>query len=155
MVIKDLIGPQCWVCERRFNNQFPPGPANEERHHLFPRAFGGTDGPVVSLCDFDHTRVHKIAYAVKAKRDHKTFLLGTTVEQQKKLLWIASLIVKAEALTKGDKNKPIKVVLVLDHKRQRQALDLKQVLNAKSITEVFNHAFDRLVARVLQTKELK
>lgn len=144
MVIKSLIFPFCWVCQRRFNNQVPPGPALEERHHLFPQAAGGVDGPVVSLCDSDHTRAHKIAYAMKGNRSFMHLLAGCTKEQAQKLVWIATLIVKAEALAANDPNKPVKVRLILNRTRQAQMQWLQKRLNAKSMAAVYDAAFDAL-----------
>jgi len=126
VVIKSLIFPFCWVCQRRFNNQVPPGPALEERHHLFPQAAGGVDGPVVSLCDSDHTRAHKIAYAMKGNRS------------------FMHLLVKAEALAANDPNKPVKVRLILNRTRQAQMQWLQKRLNAKSMAAVYDAAFDAL-----------
>ncbi len=144
MKLKPLILPHCWVCGARFVTSVPPGPALEERHHLFPRNAGGTDGPVVSLCDTHHTKAHKVAKAIQGKRDFSNILLGETAESAKKIIWIASLIVRAEALTAGDPNKAKKVVLPIAVNEERQLEYLKQRFNLNSSAAVYQLALSRL-----------
>ena len=100
--IEHKILPHCWVCNVRFNNQVPPGPAHEERHHIFPQAFGGKDGPQVSLCDGHHTSLHKIATCIQGKKPFVHLLAGEDGERRKKLIWFAAQVVKAEAATVND-----------------------------------------------------
>ena len=92
-----LLGDACWVCGIRFKNSVPPGPAMREDHHIFPRNAGGTDGPQASLCDRHHSCLHKIAQRLKARKDFKDLLVGESQLGAKRLLWLASCVVKAEA----------------------------------------------------------
>lgn len=100
-----LLGPACWVCGVRFKTSIPPGPANEERHHIMPRNAGGTDGPEVSLCDRHHATLHKIANRLHRKADYRDLLFGEDPAWLKKILWLAACVVKAELATKDDPNK--------------------------------------------------
>jgi len=95
----------CWVCNTRFTVSNPPGSANLEEHHVFPQNAGGTDGPLVRLCDTDHTRAHKLANALHKNRIATELIASLPQVSQKKLLWLASQIVKAEKATVNDPNK--------------------------------------------------
>lgn len=94
----------CWVCNARFKGASPPGNANKEEHHVFPRNAGGTDGPLVFICDSHHATSHKIAERVHRKASF-TDLLESSQDINKKLCWLASMIVKAEASAENDPNK--------------------------------------------------
>lgn len=114
MITETITLPHCWVCGRRFNDVEPPGPAQREEHHVVPQAYGGTDGPTVSLCDGHHTAIHKIAIAWKQKKPHHQFLGTYDREQIAKLEYLAQVIFNAEQVTRDDPNKRLQVVLSLD-----------------------------------------
>jgi len=100
-----LMFDYCWVCGERFKTSTPPGIANREDHHIFPRNAGGEDGPITSLCDSHHGTIHKIANRIHSGKDLKDLLIGEGVEQSKKLCWLAAMIVKAEREYDADPNK--------------------------------------------------
>ena len=104
---KTLVHPYCWVCEQRFKSSKPPGPANREDHHIFPRNAGGTDGPLVSLCDTDHTNLHLIAKRLHAKKPFSDLLIGKSAEQARKLVWLGQKAYEAEKLFADDDNKKV------------------------------------------------
>ena len=104
-MLGSLLFDYCWVCSKRFKTSVPPGPANREDHHMVPQNAGGTDGPQVSLCDSHHTVIHKIAIRLKSGKQFKDFLNGEDKTSVKKLLWLATLIVKSERLVVNDPNK--------------------------------------------------
>lgn len=72
---------------------------------MFPRNAGGTDGPLVSLCDTDHATLHKIADRLHSKKPFKDLLIGREGTAQKRLVWLAAMVVKAEKSVEGDANK--------------------------------------------------
>lgn len=91
--------PKCWVCQRKF------GPSlKEERHHLIPRAYGGTDGPQVSLCDSHHSALHNIALRLYSKRTYEDLITGSK-EMDTKLTYMGKVVYKARLLTENDPNK--------------------------------------------------
>lgn len=100
-----LLGPACWVCGTRFKNSIPPGPANREDHHIWPRNAGGEEGPLVSLCDSDHATLHKVAKRLHSKAIFADLLAGVGELQGKKLLFLAHQVWKAESAVEGDPNK--------------------------------------------------
>lgn len=100
-----LMFDHCFVCETRFKTSVPPGNANREDHHVFPRNAGGTDGPLVSLCDSHHTVIHKIAERLKRGASFTTLLEQDQLINNR-LCWLAAFIVKAEAsVSEDDPNK--------------------------------------------------
>lgn len=119
----------CWVC----------GPANKftefggepnffkHEHHIVPRAFGGSDGPTVSICDSHHAATHQIALKLAAKRNYFD-LLSHSKEKDKKLFWLASIICNAQALAKDDPNKPLPITFVAKGSTKIKLRALKKVL---------------------------
>lgn len=107
---KTLMFDFCWVCQARFKTSKPPGPANREDHHVFPRNAGGTDGPLVSLCDTDHTNLHLIARRLHAGKPFTDILIGKDAGQAKKLVWLGAKAYEAEKLFQGDANKQATVI---------------------------------------------
>ena len=112
--IPSQILPHCWICGRRFTDS--GGTALREDHHLIPRAYGGVDGPVVSICDSHHTKVHKIAVRILAGKSHVDLLEKATYDQ--KILWLASLVVKASRAAKQDPNKRVEASVSLNGEQQ-------------------------------------
>jgi hypothetical protein len=119
--------PHCWVCEQRFVNSVPPGPMLREDHHIIPRKAGGEDGPTVSICDTHHAKLHKIANHLASKKPYFYLLAGETPERQKKILWLASQAYNAFESTKGDPNKQVSVLFLLDARHKEMIDRLKKV----------------------------
>jgi hypothetical protein len=128
MLQKDTLkGPACWVCGVRFKTSVPPGPANREDHHIFPRNAGGTDGPEVSLCDSHHADLHKVALRLQAKKPFQDLLIGASSDQQKKILWLATMVVKAEKYAENDPNKLLRNGVQLNPFETQMILRLQKV----------------------------
>lgn len=98
-IFQHMFLDYCWVCELKF------GPScKKEDHHLIPRAYGGVDGPQVSLCDSHHTALHNIALRLYGKKPF-TDLLTQKPAQDQKLLYLASVVCNARLATENDPNK--------------------------------------------------
>ena len=136
-MIKSMILDHCWICGAKFA---PKGPAQEEQHHIVPRAYGGSDGPVVSLCDTCHTRLHKVALAIESNNPVFQFTTGLNQDQIQKLLYLSICVVNAKLATKDDPNKRSVVVLQFTGKETEQLDALKKVLGAKSRMAVIKAA---------------
>lgn len=136
-MIKSMILDHCWVCGAMFA---PKGSAQEEQHHIVPRAYGGSDGPVVSLCDTCHTRLHKAALCIEANKPVHTFITGLNQDQIQKLLYLSTCVVNAKLATKHDPNKRSMVVVQFTSKETEQLDALKKVLGAKSRMAVIKAA---------------
>jgi hypothetical protein len=141
MLSKDtLIGPACWVCGARFKTSIPQGSANEERHHIMPRNAGGTDGPEVSLCSTHHGTIHKIASRVHRKAPITDLLAGEEPAWVKKLLWLASCVVKAERATEGDPNKRYQNGISLRPEEIEMIKRLQTIFPGKGRSEIIRAA---------------
>lgn len=119
--------PYCWICKSRFLDAEPPGNANKEEHHVVPRAYGGLDGPTVSLCDSHHTAIHKVALLIEAGKPYLEFTKNLDQEQLKKLLYLATVIVNAKLKTLNDPNKYSMVLVKLDRDLSEKVDKLQKI----------------------------
>ena len=143
-----IVLPCCWVCEKRFTDSNPPGPANKEVHHIIPRQAGGTDGPTVTICDTHHAALHKIALRMKSKKPFHDLIVGDTSVQKQKVIWLASRVHMAFEAAAGDPNKKVVVVMGLNARQQQQIDRLKAVYpSLKSREAIFNLALQNLYAK--------
>jgi hypothetical protein len=118
--------PHCWVCGALFIEH--GGVEHTEHHHIIPQAYGGADGPTVSLCEKHHQSLHKIALCLKGNKPHFMLLANHTQEQRTKLMFLATRVHEAEQLTRNDPNKRAMLVLSLDREMTKMIDDLKTVL---------------------------
>lgn len=143
---QSIILPHCWVCGAKFVDA--GGSAQREDHHVIPRAYGGTDGPEISICDSHHTVAHKIADHLTAGKSVFHLLNNTTQEQRTKLMWLATMISNAEIAMKDDPNKRATVMVTLTGVQQKRIDALKKVHpQFKSRAALIHHALDLLYAR--------
>lgn len=132
--MQSVIQDCCWVCGARFTTANPPGRANEERHHVLPRALGGTDGPVVSLCDSCHSKVHKLSYDPSKTPQ---VCQGYPEEALRKLQYLSGIIHKANKLLASDPNKLLPMTFKITKEQAEQLDKLKSIFNVKSRADVF------------------
>lgn len=111
----------CWACKTEFSSEL-----KEHRHHLVPRAYGGVDGPQVSLCDTHHTRLHEVALRLIAGKPFYD-LLSKDREQNARVLYLAQIVVNAKLATDNDPNKAQLVVLHLRKEHKEKLKELKNV----------------------------
>jgi|SRR6185437_1280427 len=144
--------PACWVCGTRFSDVVPPGPANREEHHIIPRQAGGTDGPLVSLCDGHHAKLHKIALRLSSKKPYFDLLVGEPDAAKQKLLWLASRVYTAFEAVKSDPNKKVMLVLTIDRRKQYMIEQLKKVYpQARSREAIYDLALSAFYQRHFTT----
>lgn len=142
---KSMILPHCWICEVRFTSD--GGTEQRHDHHILPRAYGGVDGPEVSICDSHHSTVHRIGECLINEKTHHQFLRGEPPKQVQKIMYLATRIHEIYLLTKNDPNKAVSVSLVLTA-RHRNLIDaLKPVLGVRSREAVFLAALESLHTR--------
>src|SRR6478736_5733847 len=89
---------RCWICDRMFSPNL-----RRNDHHIIPRAYGGVDGPQVSLCADHHSTLHDIERRMWANRSHHDLLTHTT-DWDIKLVWLASRAYNAHVLIQKDPN---------------------------------------------------
>jgi hypothetical protein len=147
-MMRSIFLPHCWVCERRFIDSNPPGDVTKNLHHIVPKAAGGTDGPLVSLCSDHHSALHKIALRMGAKKPYFDLVSQETDAQKKKLYWLATVVHNAFAATKGDPNKKAVAMVELDRKRQDMVTQLMGVYpQAKSREALLTLALEALFSK--------
>lgn len=143
---KTIALPHCWICGERFV-EFG-GTAVLEHHHVIPQAFGGTDGPTVSICDSHHTKLHSIAVQMKTSKPYTSFLQGETSERAKKVLYLAQAVYNAQQVTRDDPNKLASTMVKLNARHKRQLDQLKAVYpKLKSRDAILLHALEFLHSR--------
>jgi hypothetical protein len=137
---KTIALDHCWVCATRFIG----GQAMKEEHHMVPRAYGGLNGPTVTLCDTHHTLVHKVA---KQFGSHHPLIIHLSDHERTKVESLALIIVNAELKTKGDPNKAASVIVELSGHQKAMVDRLKQVVNVQSREAVIHLAVSRLYSQ--------
>lgn len=138
-----IVLDHCWVCEARFIGT--GGLEMREDHHVVPRAYGGVDGPTITLCTGHHTKLHEIAKCLIKGRSHFHLLHGEDQTQIKKLLYLANAVYSAELATRNDPNKAASVMLTLNARHKHMVDSLKKVFpQAKSREAVFLIALEAL-----------
>lgn len=138
LINRHIFLDHCWVCGLKFDHS-----NKKEDHHIIPRAYGGVDGPQVSLCDSHHTAGHNISLKLYSKKPF-TDLLTNNEEQNKKLLYLATTICNARILTEGDPNK--KQVIIFSPKKETldKLKQLKRVYGNLGREKLIEYAIDRL-----------
>lgn len=140
-MIQTIDIDHCWCCHADFA---PKGRAQKELHHIIPRAYGGSDGPMVSICDTCHTRVHKIATCLYSKQSYFQFLQGLDQESIKRLLYLSTCVVNAKQATENDPNKKVVVVISLTGQEGEKVDQLKKVLKLSSREQIIKYALASL-----------
>ena len=124
---KSIILDHCWACKRR---------DGLHDHHIVPQAYGGVDGPQVTLCGSHHTLIHEVA--LKPKQE---WAQRIPVEHHATLGQLVSIIANARASTKH-LEKPMTINHKLSMDRSRRLRELKLLLGQKSITAALDMAID-------------
>ena len=143
--MKSQILDYCWVCGARFTDSNPSGMANKELHHVVPRAFGGLDGPIVSLCDTCHSKVHKLALMNSV--DY-TIFNGLDKQAQSKLQYLASVIKNAKQMAGSDVNKLFPISFKITRKESEVLDKLKIRYSLSSRAAVYKLALQKLVQSI-------
>jgi hypothetical protein len=135
--------PHCWVCEEKFTDS--GGEAKRHEHHIIPRAYGGSNGPLCSLCTNHHNLLHELAtYIIAGKQAEARSLLATLPPAVKpRLASLANSIVRAHNLTKNDPNKRGKTILSMTGEQYRRAILLKKQYGLKSLPALFIYLMEQ------------
>lgn len=142
---KTILLDYCWICECKFVGF--GGTEIRHDHHIVPRAYGGVDGPTVTICDTHHSKTHRLAESLmhNKQKDRYQLLLGEPAPQVKKLLYLADVIRNAWLATKNDPNKLAQVTLTLNRDQQLMVTKLKAIYpKAKSRNAILDIALQSL-----------
>lgn len=133
--------PHCWVCGNKFDANL-----KEQRHHIVPRAYGGTKGPQVSLCSSHHAALHEIALKLYTKKPYFT-LLTKDPATDKRLMYLASVAYNSRVLTENDPNKKPLLVESIRKETLDKLKRLKPIYRGASRAALVETAIDRLYAK--------
>lgn len=142
----------CWVCEEIFDNN--PNVSRHD-HHIIPRAFGGVDGPQVSLCNAHHDLLHDFGKAFVSGNSSTINSLLSRIENMPplprvKIVWLGSRVYLAHKATKSDPNKLITVNISLKQTEIELLNSLSKSLGL-SRTDVIRAALKKLtLSRMLR-----
>ena len=129
---------RCWVCDRKFS-EFGGTDTSlvQEFHHIIPRAYGGLEGPTVSLCSGHHTTLHDIAQRMIHNRPHFEFLSkDPTID--KRLLYLATRVQNAHAAFSDDPNKRLVVTASITKEEAQMMKDLYPIYKVRSREALFH-----------------
>lgn len=138
MNVQHMFLPHCWICERKFAQHGGAPDMLEERHHLIPRAYGGTDGPQVSLCNGHHSLVHLVGNRLIADDRNGVYNLvkKETQVQAQKVMYLGSRIQLAEAEVSNDPNKRVLVPISMDKRTRGMLKEICKFHGGKSAEAV-------------------
>jgi len=133
-ILKNLIVNHCIVCNRSGNI------VALHNHHIVPRAFGGRNGPQITLCVDHHEFIHDMA---KKKTIVTCDALLTKHGQRAIILsYLINLIIKAEKMTIGDSNKIIKFSCELPQKTVDKMKTVMMQRGIKNYSQLLKSIFD-------------
>ena len=139
--VRHFLSDSCWICDVKFD------PNNRrEDHHIVPRAYGGVDGPQVSICDSHHTTVHHVSLRLFKRKPYQELLTGVQ-EKDKKILYLATVACNARLLVQNDPNRRAILLLSLKGDEQEALKRLKNVYPRLSREALVKLAIKQLYQR--------
>lgn len=102
---------RCWVCNENIGLSSSDRKRND--HHIIPVAYGGAEGPQVSLCSAHHSLLHEVALSFISGRKNSSLqaLQGLSPIASYKVTWLASRVYLAHEVFSKDVRRRIKVTL--------------------------------------------
>lgn len=139
--MQSIILPHCWVCADK---------TGLNDHHVIPQAYGGRDGPQVTLCASHHTFIHAVALKPRARREALVIehVEGDSTKQAK-LEQLVEIIAKARAATRKTE-KPLMIQHKFNIERGRKLRELKTLLGKSSLMAALEDCVDRVYAQATQ-----
>ena len=95
----------CWVCKQAGTE------VKLHDHHVVPTAFGGRDGPQVTLCSSHHNSLHDAAKLLYTKKGDKTAVIEKYLALKLKpaeyhrFLYLVDCVYRADVASRQSKNK--------------------------------------------------
>lgn len=137
----------CWICHRKFIECGGTDPSViRNYHHIVPQANGGTDGPTVTLCSAHHDLLHAIATQILAQKPYENLLGGIVWQERRRVLYLASVVVRSTLAVANDPNKRAQVALVMTGV-QRAKLGRLAEADKRSLSSQILHLIEAEYAR--------
>lgn len=146
-LIHSYLHDHCWVCRANFaNNAY----SKRHDHHIIPRAFGGTDGPQVSLCNAHHSLLHDLGDSYISGDEKRRRVLQSKIDtlpplSRIRLVWLASRVYVSWQATGKDPNK-LTLVSVQFSKQELEVLSRLAKRLGLSRNDAIKAALQRLDA---------
>lgn len=136
---------RCWVCDRIFPEYGGEDSGLvQEFHHPVPRAFGGSNGPVISLCSGHHSNVHDVALRLAADAPSRDIVGHETPSNIARIYHLARIIVRAMETFGTDPNRKVPIHFSLPFSKNEQ---LKIAAKSRGLT--VNQLLDSIISNFL------
>lgn len=144
--------PYCWICRQTLSDSGGQPTVKRHEHHVIPRAYGGSDGPTITLCSGDHSLMHDVALKLINGKSHFTLTAGLKPEPLSRLLYLATRVQVAHDYASNDANKKFPIVVGLDRKTNEMLKELVKFKRVKGgrqavIRELIVSEFNRVFLR--------
>lgn len=128
----------CWVC----HTQRDPYTTFEE-HHIVPSHLGGSKGPLVSLCEVCHSKVHTAAANLYKGITQLPYREEACRER---CLYLAQVICRAQSAleSQGNLNKKFKYSDTFSYEEHELVVSLQRYYGKKSQGELIRYALQML-----------
>ena len=137
--MQSIIMDSCWVCGSRDG-------LND--HHVVPQAYGGTNGPQVTLCASHHTVIHQVALT----EPHRWTEQLDDPRTRGKLEQLVTIIYRARIACKGVE-KPMQINHKLNMSRSRKLRELKVLLGVSSLNAALDKCIDVIYDQLTPLKK--
>ena len=144
-IVGSHICNHCTACGRS------TGPTvSLHNHHVIPRAFGGTDGPQITLCVDHHEFVHDLAKQRKIVSIGSFPNLTESPKCVKILVYLINVIVRSELSTKKDPNRPIRFSCQVPQATMTKLNTIMRVRGIKNHTQFLTNIIDKMYTSVVK-----
>jgi hypothetical protein len=141
--MRSIILEHCWIC---------PTHEGIHNHHCVPQAYGGVDGPQVTLCGTHHTLVHTLALKPCPLWDNSLRKHTTDPVKIAKLRELVEIIYRARMATRNTV-KPLQISHKLNMERSKKLRELKHLMGQSSITATIDACIDAVYNQANQLKQ--
>lgn len=144
--------PYCWICRGILSDSGGAQQLIRHEHHIVPRAFGGADGPTVTLCTGDHSLLHNVGLKLISNKSYFTLTSRLKPEVLERVLYLATRVKIAHDYAKGDPNKFYPIVFKLDNETKEQLDQLKNFHKATNRQDLIKSLIKSEFKRVFQRR---
>lgn len=101
----------CWICDGLLLDSGGDPSRMRNEHHVIPRAFGGEDGPTVSLDSAHHDLLHLVADKISAGTPWKHLVEAMAPLHKSRAVYLATRVVVAAKTIANDPNKRLHIMI--------------------------------------------
>lgn len=120
---------RCWVCNNFLLDSGGDPSRIRQEHHVIPQAYGGTDGPTVSLDSAHHNLLHLVATKMIAGNPWEHLLQGMHPTHKERVYYLATRVVVASSYAADDPNKRVSIVISVNKAQNEKLKQLASTMN--------------------------